>query len=110
MTISRLLWPALGAALAFSGTAQAASMAGMGEVSGKVTADASLGQLSVYAFNTDKNVGYQVFVVKGAYRATNLFPGHYEVSLRGTVGQLNWDLPQQAAKIEIKGNDKATAD
>ncbi len=110
MIKSRLFMSAFSAALALAGAAQAASMAGFGELSGKVSADPSLGQLSVYAFNTDKNVGYQVFVVKGAYRATNLFPGHYEISLRGTVGQMNWDLPQQAAKLEIKANDKATAD
>ena len=110
MTISRFLAPALSVVMAFVGAAQAASMPGMGELSGKVAAAPSLGQLSVHAFNTDKHVGYQVFVVNGAYRATNLFPGNYEISLRGTAGQLNWDLPQQAAKIAIKANDKATAD
>ncbi len=110
MNKSRILGPAFAALLAFAGPAQAASMPGMGELSGKVAADAALGQLSVYAFNTDKSVGYQVFVVNGAYRATNLFPGHYEISLRGTVGQLNWDLPQPSAKLEIKANDKATSD
>ena len=61
-------------------------------------------------FNTDKNVGYMVYVVNGQYRATDLFPGHYDVTLRGTVGQLNWGLPQQTMKVDVAAGQTATAD
>ena len=93
-----------------SGPTLADQISGMGNLSGKVTVAKPVGQLTVYALNTDKNVGYMVYVVKGAYRAVNIFPGHYEISLRGTVGQLNWSLPQQTVKIEVAAGKTATAD
>ena len=39
-----------------------------------------------------------------------MFPGNYEVTLRGTVGQLNWSLAQQTIKLQIKAGATATAD
>jgi len=90
--------------------ALAEQLPGMGLLSGNVTAPKSVGQLSIYALNTDKNIGYQVFVVDGRYRATNLFPGHYAVTLRGTAGQLNWSLKPQTVKAEIQSGKLARAD
>ncbi len=88
----------------------AAQLPGMGMLSGRVTTPKPLGQLTVYALNTDKRVGYMVYVVDGQYRATNLFPGRYEVTLRGTAGQLNWSLPQQTRKLRVAAGRLATAD
>jgi streptogramin lyase len=94
---------ALAALLAFVAgrPASGAQLPGMGGLAGRVTVKKPLGFLTVYAFNTDKDVGYMVYVVGGKYRATNLFPGHYDVTLRGTVGQLDWSLPQQTAHVTI---------
>ena len=88
---------ALAALLAFAAgrPASGAQLPGMGGLAGRVTVKKPLGFLTVYAFNTDKDVGYMVYVVGGKYRATNLFPGHYDVTLRGTVGQLDWSLPSR---------------
>ena len=73
------------AALFFPGAvAHAAQLAGMGSLEGEVVVERPLGQLTVYAFNTEKKIGYMVYVVQGRFRATNLFPGRYEVTVRGT--------------------------
>ena len=93
------LWP----------TAQA-SIAGTGTLEGAVQADAALGQLSVYAYNAQKRVGYMVFVVDGRYRATNLFPGRYEVTLRGTPGQRSWGLPPRSVPTNVTAGKTARAD
>lgn len=82
----------------------------LSSLSGTVTIDKPVGQLTVYAYNTDRRVGYMVYVVGGKYRATRLFPGHYEVSLRGTVGQRNWSLPQQLRKLRVVANKPAVVD
>ena len=42
----------------------------------------------VYAYNTDKDVGYTVFVVNGKYRAVNMIPGAYDITIRPAVEQL----------------------
>jgi virginiamycin B lyase len=80
----------------------------MGQLNGSVTAAKSLGHLSIYAFNNDKHVGYLVYVVRGRYRATNLFPGHYDVTLRGTVGQSNWGLPQRTVQVDVSAGKATT--
>ncbi|MFO1426172.1 MAG: hypothetical protein U1F11_04195 [Steroidobacteraceae bacterium] len=99
-------------ALAFVLPVQAAgaSMPGMGTLSGTVTVAKPVGQLTVYAFNTEKRVGYMVYVVDGRYRITQLFPGPYEVTLRGTPGQRNWDLPRVSRRLRIAAGRDALAD
>lgn len=82
-------------------SAPAEQLPGMGQLAGRVSTAKPVGVLTVYAFNTDKHIGYMVYVVKGKYRATNLFPGHYDVTLRGTVGQRDWSLPQQTVHLDI---------
>ena len=88
----------------------AAELTGLGNLSGKVSQAKDVGQLTVYALNTDKNVGYQVYVVNGAYRATNMFPGNYEVTLRGAVGQKSWGVTPQMTKTKVESGKSATLD
>ena len=99
-----------GFALAALTPALADPLPDTGDLTGQVTAPKTLGQLTVYAFNTDKSVGYMVYVVDGRYRAVDLFPGHYEVSLRGTSGQLNMDLPPKTVSMTIEAKQHAKAD
>lgn len=87
-----------------------ASIAGTGSLEGRVQASATLGQLTVYAYNAERRVGYMVFVVDGKYRATNVFPGRYEVTLRGTPGQRSWSLPQRSMKATVTAAKTAQAD
>ena len=90
--------------------AGARQLPGMGLLEGTVQAAQSPGQLTVYAYNAERHIGYMVYVVGGRYRATNLFPGRYEITLRGTVGQRNWSLPQQSVKRSVAAGKTATAD
>ncbi len=82
-------------------SARAEQLPGMGQLSGKVAVAKPVGQLAVYAYNTDMRIGYLVYVVNGEYRATNMFPGHYDVTLRGTVGQKSWGVTPQTVRADI---------
>lgn len=95
---------------AFGFGASAADLPGLGSLSGKISVPKAVGQLTVYAWNKEKGVAYMVYVVNGEYRATNMFPGHYEVTLRGTPGQMNWSLPQQSIQIDIAAGKQAKGD
>ncbi|NQV85692.1 MAG: hypothetical protein HQ492_01270 [Woeseiaceae bacterium] len=53
----------------------------------------------MYAYNTDKNVAYTVFVVNGKYRAVNLIPGSYDVTIRPAVDQLEGFTPETQQKM-----------
>ncbi len=94
----------------FGFAAQAADLPGLGGLAGKVTVPKPVGQLSVYAWNKEKSVGYMVFVVDGQYRATNMFPGHYEVTVRGTAGQMNYTLPPVTVQVDVATGKQAKAD
>jgi hypothetical protein len=48
----------------------------------------------VFANNTEKDVAYTVFVIDGKYRAVNLIPGPYEITIRAAVDQLEGFTPQ----------------
>jgi streptogramin lyase len=61
---------------------------GYGQLSGKVTGSEPGVLPVVYAYNMDKDVAYTVFVVGGKYRAVNLIPGSYDVTIRPAVDQL----------------------
>lgn len=67
---------------------RAATLPGLGEVTGTVTG-AKSDIVPVYLYNKDKNVGYGVYAVNGTYRAVDLFPGHYDILVN------NWYLPTQ---------------
>ena len=87
-----------------------AAIAGTGSLQGTVQASPALGQLTVYAYDAERRIGYMVFVVDGRYRATNLFPGKYTVTLRGTPGQRSWSLPPRSTNARIVADKTAQAD
>ncbi len=89
---------------------RSAALPGTVDLSGRVNASPLLGQLTVYAFNIDRSVGYMVYVIDGRYRAVDLFPGHYRVTLRGTSGQLNMDLPVVSRELDLAVGQHAVAD
>ena len=65
----------------FAGVGQAALLTGLGEISGKITAPK--GEIvPIYLMNAEKSVGYSVFAVKGSYRANDIIPGHYDITIR----------------------------
>jgi streptogramin lyase len=89
--------------------ARAAVLPGYGELSGKVTGSKAGVLPVVYAYNTAKNVSYTVFVVNGKYRAVNLLPGPYDVTLRPAVNQLE-GFAAQTIRLAVAADAKVTAD
>jgi len=63
----------------------------------------------VYAYNIDKNLAYTVFVVNGKYRAVNVIPGQYLVTLRPAVDQLE-SFKEQVKKVSIVSKSLMRAD
>ena len=96
--------------LATSPQARAAQLPGLGQMSGSVAVAKPVGQLAIYAYNRDKYVGYLVYVIDGKYRITNMFPGRYEVTLRGTVGQKSWGVTPETKTADLSAEGAATVD
>ena len=69
-----------------------------GQLSGTVSGSMQGVLPIVYAFNTDQNVGYTVFVADGLYRAVNLIPGPYKITIRPAVGQLEGFTEQTVSR------------
>ena len=57
------------------------NIAGMGSLSGTVTAGKPFKAAQVYIRNIDKRILYMVYTNGGQYRAVSLFPGNYEVNV-----------------------------
>ena len=82
---------------------QGSGISGTGKLSGSVTAPRPFTAAQVYATNVDKNILYMVYTSGGHYRAPNLLPGSYEV----TVRKLGFTAEVQ--KLTIKAGENATA-
>jgi streptogramin lyase len=90
-------------------TGYADQIPGYAELSGNVTGSEPGVLPVVYAYNTDKDVGYTVFVVNDKYRAVNLIPGSYDVTIRAAVDQLEGFTPETVT-MDIAADASATAD
>ena len=77
-----------------------------GELSGIVDGTEIDALPVIYAYNTDKDVGYTVFVVDGEYHANHLISGNYDVTLRPAIGQLK-SFSSQTVSFFIKKGDHA---
>ena len=86
----------------------AATLPGYGELAGAVSG-AKAGLLPVvYARHVGgADVRYAVYVVDGRYRAVNLIPGSYEVTLRPAVDQLE-SFDSQTQTVAVAAGGKAT--
>jgi streptogramin lyase/mono/diheme cytochrome c family protein len=62
-------------------TIKAASIAGTATVSGTVTSPKPFKAARVYIRNHEKRMVYMVYTSGGHYRAVDLFPGNYEISV-----------------------------
>ncbi len=102
MKTSRIAaWLAL--ALGLAPLARAAVLPGFGEISGRIAAPQGA-IVPVYLYNAEKRVGYAVFAVDGRYRATQLFPGRYDITVRKA------DLEMSPVTVEVAADGKAQAD
>ena len=85
-------------------TVQAAPLAGTALVSGTVDSTVPFKAAQVRIRNVDKRILYMVYTQAGQFRAVNLFPGNYEVSV-ATKG-----LESDVQKLVLKAgnNPKVT--
>lgn len=90
-------------------TANAGLLPGFGEVSGELTG-AKGDVVPVYLHNKEKNVGYGVFAVNGSYRATNMFPGQYEVTVQNWYVPSEEGLEMDPVSIEVFAGKQALLD
>ena len=95
--------------LAWSLPLPAAVLPGLAQLSGKVSGVTAGVLPVVYAYNDDRNVGYTVFVVNGRYRAVDLLPGSYSVTLRPAVDQLE-GFTAKTVKLQVAADAQVTAD
>lgn len=94
------------------------SLPGTATLSGVVDAPTSFRAAKVYLMNHDKNVLFMVYTSGGRYRAPNLFPGRYEVTVRtqglaadpktvvlgaGSTETLNFSLREQPRQAIRQG-------
>src|SRR5436190_20909524 len=68
--------------LAPARAADADGLPGAATVTGVVRAPKAFKAAQVHLMNVDKNVLFMVYTSGGRYRAANLFPGKYEVTVR----------------------------
>ena len=80
-----------------------------GQLSGKVAGVVPGVLPVVYAYNTDKDLAYTVFVVDDEYRAVKMIPGSYDITIRPAVDQLE-GFTEQTVSREIGPGDEVTAD
>ena len=65
-----------------AGAADAPSLPGMATIAGAVDAPKPFKAAQVHLMNAEKNVLFMVYTSGGRYRAVNLFPGKYEITVR----------------------------
>lgn len=87
--------PAAPAAPAAPTAVAAGGLPGLGALSGKVSSPKAMGIAKVTAFNAEKSVKYVVFAVDGTYRAVNMFPGTYKV----TIEKPGFAVTEQTATV-----------
>ena len=94
-------------------TVEAASLPGTATLSGTVDSSKPFQAAQVYIRNVDKRMLYMVYTSGGQYRAINLFPGNYELSMRakGLESEVQKLVltAEQAARANVSLRD-ATSD
>src|SRR5713226_1049757 len=77
-------------------TVQAATLPGMASLSGTVESPKPFKAAQVYIRNVDKRIMYMVYTSAGQFRAVQLFPGNYEISV--TLKGFKSDVQKVAVK------------
>ena len=83
-------------------SANAAEIQGTGSISGTVTAKQPFKAAQVYIRNVDKRILHMVYTNAGKFRAVNLFPGNYEISVEVK------GMESEVQKLAIKAGDHPT--
>ena len=84
---------------------------GMGHLAGNVSGSKPGLLATVMARNVENDVGFMVYVVDDEYRAVNLFPGDYEVTIAPAVGQVFREgFASQTREVRIEAGKQARLD
>jgi cytochrome c len=75
----------------------------LGEITGTVRGTQRDALAIVFAHDAKRDVAYAVYVVNGKYRATNVLPGTYQITVRPAVGQLKSFKPQTSERPVAPG-------
>ncbi len=98
-------WVRLAVALCLvAGAAHADLLPGLAQLSGTVAAPKDKLIVRVYAYNAARKMGYAVFAVDGKYRAVNLLPGSYEITLRTDGLELDPVKVEVTAGVHVKAD------
>jgi len=87
-----------------SSAVTASSIRGTGSLSGKVDASKDFKGAQVYVRNVDKNIVYTVYTSGGRYKAVDLLPGNYEVTVKKS------GFASDAKKVSVAADAGVTAD
>jgi virginiamycin B lyase len=94
--IALILWSAALLIPGFRTVSAATNISGTATLSGAVQASTPFKAARIFAKNLDKNILYLVYTAGGRYRAVDMFPGNYEVTVKKT------GFTSEAKKITIK--------
>ena len=97
-----LAWVSGPTVLTQAGAADADTLPGTATLGGTVQAPKPFKAAQVHMMNVDKNVLFMVYTSGGRYRAVNLLPGSYEVTVRGQ------GLTGETQKVELAAGARAT--
>ena len=86
-----------------AGLVHAAAPSGLGELSGRVRGTQPDSLAIVFAHDAKRDVAYTVYVVDGKFRATQVLPGQYTITVRPAVGQLKGFAPQSLERTVAPG-------
>jgi virginiamycin B lyase len=100
---------AIGAMLAAVSIGHAAVLPGLGEVSGTVSGPKTA-VIPIYLYNKAEKVGYGVFAVNGTYRAVNMFPGQYSITVQNHYVPSKESYEMAPVSVEVTAGGRAKAD
>jgi len=83
--------------------AGAAILPGLGEISWTIARQDGA-NVPVSLYDAERKVGYAVFAVAGRYRANQMFPGRYDITIRKT------GLEMAPVSVQLAADGKAQAD
>lgn len=105
-----MAWGFGAATLGIVSIARAALLPGLGEVTGTVNGPEKSSIVPVYLYNSERNVGYGVFAVNGVYRAVDVFPGHYEITVQHRFSPSKVGLEMAPVPVDVIAGGHARAD
>jgi virginiamycin B lyase len=108
------IWPIVSSCVAgllgVASISQASMLPGLGQVTGSVSVPKSIPVVPVYLYNAERSMGYTVFAIDGAYRAVDLLPGHYDITVQNGYMPSKDGLEMAAVPVDVTAGGHSKAD